>query len=838
MTTSHLREIDRQRDRLRDRFRVILMTLLSVVCTLSSASTLAQDAKRRVAVLDFKNEARLSSFELNSLTAIVRASAARLSGYTVMTKENIRVLLPPDTAPEDCVGTCEVETGKLLGAAFIITGEVGRVENQLQLSMRLFNTTQGSLLGSEVVIGANILSVQRALGDKAQSLLAKLSVASTGASAASGGSSILLKVSPKNTVLSLNGGPLYLKSYPKKGDSYLIRLKPGKYTLRGEASGYLSQEEPFLLSEGGLIEVRLELSRALKRDTSCDPADPKCRGELLVYTRPAGAQLWVDGLKTQYTTKPSRRDPTQGSVSLSLSPGEHVVEARLAKYRPAKQRITVIRDDFNRELQKKPLVLQPNFGALSITSQPSGATVFMDDKMVGTTPWSAPRVDAGPHKLRLFKEEYRSVNEVVIVRRGETETQTFKLEPTFAELSVQVSAEGSPLSEVAVMIDQKLVGRTDIDGKLGLGRQPEGSRQLQLLHPLYAPEVRSIEVKAGASKVEAVSLKPAYATLSVKVKGGVRAKVELDGESIGDAPLTKRVSSGNVVLNVTPYDTAKYSPVKKKLALSVKERLDYEADCGARLGKLMIITNPPEADVSIDGKKRGVSPLTVELFQGEHEVSVSAPDFASVTQTVEVTEGELEKVRLEMSEDPQVKVTCEPGGVVFVDGERIGRSPQVVTRKPGRYEVACEYLELRERSTVSLSDQREEVTLRIMPERLKAQEDERSSRQVKMWFGVVAASALGGLAFYDGVVQVGDLEEKRDAAIARLDADKAWSYDEDAQSMSTRGKVWAGLSGAAAMWSLYQLIVTPPAVEFSTEVKAQAWQPVISPMGVGVMGSF
>ena len=46
------------------------------------------------------------------------------------------------------------------------------------------------------------------------------------------------------------------------------------------------------------------------------------------------------------------------------------------------------------------------------------------------------------------------------------------------------------------------------------------------------------------------------------------------------------------------------------------------------------------------------------------------------------------------------------------------------------------------------------------------------------------------------------------------------------------------MAGAAAMWSLYQLIVTPPAVEFSTEVKAQAWQPVISPMGVGVMGSF
>ena len=98
---------------------------------------------RRIAVLDFKNQANLTSFEISAFTGLVRASASQLSGYIVMTTENIRTLLPPDKALEDCIGECEVETGRMLQAAFIVTGEVGRVEGFLQLSMRIFNTQQG-----------------------------------------------------------------------------------------------------------------------------------------------------------------------------------------------------------------------------------------------------------------------------------------------------------------------------------------------------------------------------------------------------------------------------------------------------------------------------------------------------------------------------------------------------------------------------------------------------------------------------------------------------------------------------------------------------------------------
>ena len=92
---------------------------------------------------------------------------------------------------------------------------------------------------------------------------------------------------------------------------------------------------------------------------------------------------------------------------------------------------------------------------------------------------------------------------------------------------------------------------------------------------------------------------------------------------------------------------------------------------------------------------------------------VILPGFVSVTESVSVSEGKLERLRLELPSDPQVAVTCVPGGVVFVDGERVGPTPQLMARKAGRYEVACEFGGLRESRSLSLSDRREEQLLTV-----------------------------------------------------------------------------------------------------------------------------
>jgi hypothetical protein len=67
-------------------------------------------------------------------------------------------------------------------------------------------------------------------------------------------------------------------------------------------------------------------------------------------------------------------------------------------------------------------------GALSIDSKPTGAKVFLDGKLVGTTPLVLPQVGAGSHAVRLEQEGYRRWTSSVRVVAGEKNRVTASLE--------------------------------------------------------------------------------------------------------------------------------------------------------------------------------------------------------------------------------------------------------------------------------------------------------------------------------------------------------------------------------------------------------------------------
>ena len=106
----------------------------------------------RIAVLSLRNRIKMSKEEVDYLTGLVRQIISkRLSrSYLIMTQENIEVLLPPNTNLDDCVSECQVETGRTIGARYIITGDVLRFGSSLRLTLRMHDTRSGRLVASEV----------------------------------------------------------------------------------------------------------------------------------------------------------------------------------------------------------------------------------------------------------------------------------------------------------------------------------------------------------------------------------------------------------------------------------------------------------------------------------------------------------------------------------------------------------------------------------------------------------------------------------------------------------------------------------------------------------------
>ena len=135
--------------------------------------------QKRIAILELANRTKhqVSLDEINFLTNEMRQVAGYLpsSEFLVMTKESIEVLIDPSKSLEDCVGTCEVETGRLLGADWILTGEVIRFGKSLRVSIKLHETQSGQYLAGESLKGKEVEDLELPIQQSTLKLVYRIS---------------------------------------------------------------------------------------------------------------------------------------------------------------------------------------------------------------------------------------------------------------------------------------------------------------------------------------------------------------------------------------------------------------------------------------------------------------------------------------------------------------------------------------------------------------------------------------------------------------------------------------------------------------------------------------
>ena len=156
-------------------FRCTIVLLACVVTLLSSSFVQAQ-SEQRIAVLELSNRTTLSQEEVTYLSDLLRrlASSELAQTFLVIDKENIVTLLPPDRKLEDCVGECAVDTGRLLSAAYIITGDIIKFGKQLRITIKLHDTKTGRLIASEVASGREVTDMEAGIQEAGGRLLRRL----------------------------------------------------------------------------------------------------------------------------------------------------------------------------------------------------------------------------------------------------------------------------------------------------------------------------------------------------------------------------------------------------------------------------------------------------------------------------------------------------------------------------------------------------------------------------------------------------------------------------------------------------------------------------------------
>ncbi len=125
-----------------------------------------------------------------------------------------------------------------------------------------------------------------------------------------------------------------------------------------------------------------------------------------VEAEPPGARVWVDDT-----------DVGAAPVLLPVAGGRHTVRVAVAGYAPAELSL-----DITAGTAPPPLrfVLEPVTVRLSVTSQPSGATVRVDGKTIGVAPLPAAIVPPGRHEVRVDKKGFASFVQRVEGAAGDT----------------------------------------------------------------------------------------------------------------------------------------------------------------------------------------------------------------------------------------------------------------------------------------------------------------------------------------------------------------------------------------------------------------------------------
>ncbi len=125
-----------------------------------------------------------------------------------------------------------------------------------------------------------------------------------------------------------------------------------------------------------------------------DSVSPEQLGELRVDVRTQdGTQAWV---------RIDERIVAPAPVTTTTAAGRHLLTVTAAGHRPFSGYAEVP----PRGIVRREIILERGVGSVRVTSNAREATVYLDGRRVGATPWWGEEIETGPHGLRVEKDGF------------------------------------------------------------------------------------------------------------------------------------------------------------------------------------------------------------------------------------------------------------------------------------------------------------------------------------------------------------------------------------------------------------------------------------------------
>ena len=321
------------------------------------------------------------------------------------------------------------------------------------------------------------------------------------------------------------------------GDNYL--LLSGDYSLQASAQGYYDLQQTISVTEEAIQDLKLELQ--------------PLPGNLVVSSEISGIAVAIDG---------EPRGEAPGTIE-GISRGLHQIEFSKYRYFPLQQEIDIAGLGTTQSMH---IALLPAWGEKSFTSEPSGADLYIDDRLIGQTPLTTEVLETGTD-LRLQLNGYKTYNQQIMVKAGTSaEHPPIKLIVSDGLLAVNSTPSGAN-----VTVDNQFIGTTPLE----MAMAPFKKYRIELFLEGYLKATRSARLEPEATTAVNVSLKPNIGSIALTVSPN-DAQILVDNQAKG-------TGSRTLSLNAKPHTLTVQKAGYESKSLTVTPRPGIEQALSIKL---------------------------------------------------------------------------------------------------------------------------------------------------------------------------------------------------------------------------------------------------------------
>ncbi len=386
-------------------------------------------------------------------------------------------------------------------------------------------------------------------------------------------------------------------------------------------------------------------------------------GVLAINTEPDEADVYVDGKHYGKTM----------TVITDLAEGAHTLKLEKQGYVTLAKSIDIVKGEtlkLNETLQS--ISSQKTY--LIVKADQADARIYIDGELVNTGEASKSVNIGTTHTYKIECKLYHEENGSVTI--NDRTTIEKKLRPNFGYISVTTSPEQG----AKVYIDDEYLGLSPIKSD----KLKSGSHKVMVMKDMYKMKEQSFIVNDGQTTNANILMSVNFVTLTVDTDAD--SDIYVDEEYKGKGRWTGRAAEGFHAIEARKANH-KTSRTTVDLALGESKNITLEAPKPIT-GSVDINSSPMGAEIYIDGKHYGQTPIIIEdVLIGEHELKLDKDDYALLMKNITIEEGKTLALEdtLEVGREMTI-VTDVIGDTIYVDGHFVGSSPVNIRLSYGAHE--------------------------------------------------------------------------------------------------------------------------------------------------------